>query len=399
MLKEITALKIAKALLDKEFVFYYQPIVSLITGKICGAEALVRWKTKDGELISPSNFIPLAEEGELITELTLEAISTVFRDLPQIDKVDNSIWVSFNTSAKDFTDNRVANCISQELTNFNFSPARIHLEITETAFLPLNPQTKQSIFNIHDMGLKIALNDFTAGYSTFDYLSRLPFSTLKIALPLTQRTATSRMDWKLFRHLVSLGHQLHYDVIAEGVENDELHTLILSTGCTSVQGYYYSRPIPLNDFIALVKKSQTWVDFPYGLMYLAQVDHIDFRRDVIREALTIYGNSDEKLRQQAKSRLPNHGDSEEQFYKWFLKTKKDNHEILLDYVEHEKNFHRFHASCNELLQLAEQQVAYDVFENKLREIIETSTTLTHSLIRMSSEWLIKSSRRKSNFEN
>jgi EAL domain-containing protein (putative c-di-GMP-specific phosphodiesterase class I) len=61
------------------------------------------------------------------------------------------------------------------------------------------------------------------------------------------------MDWKLFRHLVSLGHQLHYDVIAEGVENDELHTLILSTGCTSVQGYYYSRPIPLNDFIALVK--------------------------------------------------------------------------------------------------------------------------------------------------
>lgn len=288
MQKDLKILDIAKALLEKDFVFYYQPIVSLVTGRICGAEALVRWKAKDGKVIPPSGFIPIAEETDLITEFTLEAISAVFRDLPKIDKVDNSIWVSFNTSAKDFADNRVLDHISQNLKNFNLPPNRLHLEITETAFLPLEPRTKQAIYDIHDLGLEIALNDFSTGHSTLDYLSSLPFSILKIAMPIARRMATSSIDWKLFRHLVGLGHQLNYTVIAEGIENNELHGLTLATGCSSAQGFFYSQPLPFDDFISLLRENRKWVDFPYGLMYLAQIDHLDYERDFVREAINIY---------------------------------------------------------------------------------------------------------------
>ncbi len=281
------------------------------------------------------------------------------------------------------------NHISQELKNFNLPHDRVHLEITETAFLPLTPQTKKAISNIHDLGLKIVLNDFTAGYSTFDYLSRLPFSSLKIAMPLTKRTPTSRMDWKLFRHLVSLGHQLHYDVIAEGVENNELHQLILSTGCNSAQGYFYSHPLPLDDFIALLKQSQQWVNFPYGLMYLAQFDQIDFRRDVIREALIIYNNSDTEIRRRAKTRLPDVAYSDEQFHEWFSMIENINIRDADELAQYENDYFHFYKSCKELLELAEVQVAWDVFENKYREIIELSTKLTESLIGISSACLVR----------
>ena len=390
MNKEISILDIAKGLSNKEYIFYYQPIVSLVTGKISGAEALIRWQKKDGDLIQPSAFIPLAENAGFISEITQEILPMVFEDLLRIDKDDKSISVSFNTSARDFADTRIVDSISQQLSKYAIEPSRLHLEITETAFLPLDASTRQALYDIHDIGLKIVLNDFSAGHSTFSYLSELPFSALKIAMPLVQRMATSKLDFRLLRHLVSLGHQLKYDVIAEGVENTELHRLILSTGCASAQGYYYSRPLPLEDFITLLKKQPSWVDYPFGLVYLAQLDIIDFKRDVLREALIIYSNQDEQIRQRARERLPELRYLETEFAKWYFKVKEYEFNMPENFAAIGEEYKQFHKTAVELLQLAEQNISWNTLDQKIKKLNEHSANLTKILITTSSHTLIKS---------
>ena len=124
-------------------------------------------------------------------------------------------------------------------------------------------------------------------------------------------------------------------------------------------------------------------------MYLAQFDHIDFRRDVIREGLTLYYNSDEKIKQQARKRLPDIKTSEFYFHEWFLKATKKNPESLPELHSYEKDFYNFHQCCDELLEMAEEHIALDIFENKIKEIIRISTELTHSMVKISSEKIIE----------
>ncbi|MBI5935882.1 MAG: EAL domain-containing protein [Chloroflexi bacterium] len=390
MNKEISILEIAKGLSNKEFIFYYQPIISLVTGQISGAEALIRWQKKDGRLIPPSSFIPLAEDTGFISEITQEILPMIFEDLLRINESNKSISVSFNTSAKDFTDTRVVDSISQQLSKCEIEPNRLHVEITETAFLPLDASTTQALFDIRDLGLKIVLNDFSAGHSTFSYLSQLPFSALKIAMPLVQRIGTSKLDFRLLRHLVSLGHQLEYDVIAEGVENAELHRLILSTGCASAQGYYYSHPLPLEDFTSLLNKQPSWVDFPFGLVYLAQFDIVDFSRDTIREALIIYSNQDEKTRQRAKARLPELKYSEIEFAKWYSEIKKYEFDLPENISAIGQEYNQFHKTSIELIQLAEQNISWDTLEQKIKKFNVHSANLSKILVEIASRTLIKS---------
>lgn len=389
MKKEISILDIAKGLSNKEFIFYYQPIVSLVTGKIIEAEALIRWQKKDGSLIQPSAFIPLAENAGFISEITQEILPMVFEDLLRIDKDDKSISISFNTSAHDFADTRLVDCISQQLSKYAIEPNRLLLEITETAFLPLGASTLQVLHDIHDIGLKIILNDFSAGHSTFDYLSQLPFSGLKIAMPLVRRTASSKLDFRLLRHLVSLGHQLDYDVVAEGVEDAELHRLILSTGCSSAQGYYYSRPLPLESFITLLKKQPSWVDYPFGLVYLAQIDIIDFKRDVLRESLIIYSSQDEQIRERARARLPKLEYSETNFAKWYFGIKDYEFDEPEKFDMIGQAYNEFHKTSVELLQLAEQNISWNVLEQKIIKLGEYSAKLTTILTEIASASLVK----------
>lgn len=382
--------EIAKGLARQEFVFHYQPIISLITGRICGAEALIRWRRTDGRLLPPADFIPLAESTGFISEIIHEMLPVVADDLVRVGGVDPSVSVSFNTSARDFADTRVVDSISTQLTRHQIAPGRLNMEITETAFLPLNASTRQALFNISDLGVKIVLNDFSAGHSTFQYLSELPFSSLKIAMPLVQRIGKSKFDFRLLRHLVGLGHQLHYDVIAEGVEDAELHHLILSTGCTSAQGYYYSHPLPLDDFLALVGRQPSWVSYPFGLVYLAQMDIVDYARDVLRESLILRSSKDGRVRSRARARMPDLGFLETAFAKWYFGTKDYAFERPPDFADFGRDYERFQQASLELIELAEQSgTSWDALTEKIGEFCERSATLSAILAEIASSALVK----------
>ena len=193
----------------------------------------------------------------------------------------------------------------------------------------------------------------------------------------------------MLRHLVSLGHQLHYDVIAEGVENAEFHQLILSTGCTFAQGFYYSHPLPLEDFMALLQKQPSWVDYPFGLVYLAQIDLIDLRRDVLREALIIHSTRDEQIRQQARVRLPELEYSKTQFAKWYFGIKEYDFDVPEDFATIGQEYDQFHKTSVDLIQLAEQNTSLHILEQKILELSKHSDNLSKILTEIASHSLVK----------
>jgi EAL domain-containing protein (putative c-di-GMP-specific phosphodiesterase class I) len=319
----ITLTSLCKALTNGEFFYFYQPIISLDSGTIRGAEALIRWKQPDGSIVMPASFIPLAENTGFITEMTQELLPSLLDDLAQINADAPSTYVHFNLSAADLKTSGLADSLSRKITQKRIEPGRFRVEIVEDVFMPPVPRVEETIAQLHLSGIPVVLNDFSAGYTTLNGLSRLPLTAIKLALNIVQRATTSRKDFRILRHLVNMGHQLELEIIAEGVETEEMYDLTLSTGSTAAQGYYFSYPLSLPEYLALLRKNSLWSNYPFGVEYLTQIDLIDFRRDVIRAALTISKYKKEEVRQRALSRLPELDNRKSDLGAWFSSGRQE----------------------------------------------------------------------------
>ncbi len=378
MRPNITPLDIRNGLANDEFLFYYQPIVSLVTGHIYNAEALLRWQRPDGTLLSPESFIPLAEERGFITEITQAMYVRLVDDLALISQKDDAVMVTLNLTTADFELENLAAEIGAALAEKRVNPRQFGIEIVESVFMPPNTAVNRAISAFAEQGIPIVLNDFSAGNTTLNYLSRLPLSALKLSMDIVQRAPMSKMDFRIFRHLVGMGHQLHLDVIAEGVENQELYDLILSTGCTAAQGYYFSKPLPLVEFIELLERRPRWGEYPFGLEYLAQIDHIDFRRDVIREALMIYTIADEAIRQRAMARLPQLEHTQCLLGKWYFGVGQE-YRGTPGFERLGEVHQQFHEIARELLQVAEKGNPWDDLERLITQLTDQSSEMMLTL--------------------
>jgi|GEM_PF-1996589 len=374
---------ICRALVNQELVYYYQPIVSLITGKICAAEALIRWKKEDGNVILPGEFIPLAEEKGLINDITREMLPVLMKNIRTLTpQLDSDFYISVNLSEKDITDESLTTIFERELSRNGISSSRVCAEITEQIFMPLNEKSIANIFNLSDLGIKIALDDFSAGHSTLENLTNLPISILKLAMKITRLAPSTRNDFRLLRHLVSLAHQLNLDTVAEGVETEEEFHLLTSTGCTATQGFYFSHPLPLEEFQDLLSKQPSWSEYPFGLEYLAQIDHIDFRRDIIREALTIHTNPDPNARKRASKRLPDLDPESCLMGKWFNNINWQWHEKA-DLEELNKLHLIFHEKSRLLISAASKNQTRSEINKLINELTDISLQLMDNLQRIS----------------
>lgn len=391
MNKPIDIGDIAQGLAKKEFLLHYQPIVSLLTGHVCGVEALVRWHKPDGCLIPPAAFIPLAEETGYVSEITNAIVPMLFADLQKMDQFAPGLMVSFNASSKDFTGRRLADTLSKQLHKTGIEPGRVWVEVTETALLPFSSATRDALYEIRDLGIKIALDDFSAGRFTLDHLGQLPFSMLKIALPLVQRIATSADDLGVLSHLVDVGHQLNYSVVAEGVETEELHELVLSTGCTSAQGYYYGYPMPLSAFADLMAKHPIWENYPFGSIRLAQVDIADFTRGVLREVMIEHSSGDEQVRQRAHVRLSELRCLETHFANWYAHVESKCRACMPDkFTAIGREFEELHRSSVDLIHSVEGGgQTWKALEAKIDSFTQQSAHLTQMLLEVAAKCMLK----------
>lgn len=244
-----------RALERNEFVLYYQPQVNLASGRIVGMEALIRWQHPGRGLIYPQEFISLLEETGLIVPVGEWVLRTACAQNVALQAAGlPPLRVAVNLSARQFRQNDLVAAVRGVLQETGLAPQQLELEITESILLQDVQATLTILNQLHNLGIEISIDDFGTGYSSLTYLKRLPISKIKIDQSFIQDIGTSHDDGAIANAVISLGHSLKMQVIAEGVETSVQLDHLRTQGCDEIQGYYFSRPLPADAFAQLVKK-------------------------------------------------------------------------------------------------------------------------------------------------
>lgn len=238
--------KLKRAIKNEEFVLYYQPQVNINDKSIMGFEALIRWNDPELGIISPQNFIPLAEETGLINKIGLWVIIQVCRDLKTIiEHTHDKIKVAINMSSLQMKDFNLVSTIQEHCLKNQISPSNIEIEITESTLMEEVEEKRQLLLAFQALGMEIAIDDFGTGYSSFSYLKDLPLNTLKIDRSFIENVCENTKDEEIASGIIALAHSLQLKIVAEGVETQEQLALLKSKQCDFYQGYLFSRPLPL----------------------------------------------------------------------------------------------------------------------------------------------------------
>ena len=246
---------IRAALGKGEFVPFYQPKVSLATGRVEGFEALARWRREDGSLVSPGEFIPLAEETGLIVPITRELLQRVVEDLVAMRERAPHIHVAVNFSQHCFRQPDFVERVVGMVEFYGLPPSSFQVEITETMAMADEEWVRKILEEFHDHGIKSGMDDFGTGYSSLYYLKNLPIDLLKIDRSFIMDLEGSESSRRLVRAIIAMGEALGIEVCAEGVETVEQLEFLARNGCSLIQGYLFSRPVPLEEAVELLDQS------------------------------------------------------------------------------------------------------------------------------------------------
>jgi len=227
----------------EDFHLVYQPKIRLADKKFQGVEALIHWQHPTLGVISPSEFIPLAEKTPLITPLTNWVITQAVMQIAEWQKRGAQIQVSINLTANNLVEQDLVHRIHTALILHQVSPSMLEIECLETQTLANNPHAVASLDALRQMGISIALDDFGSGYSNLNYLQKIPADTLKLDQSLIQGISNDSKSKVIVKSMIEMAHALSYQVVAEGVEDNDTLMCLEELQCDSVQGFYFSRPL------------------------------------------------------------------------------------------------------------------------------------------------------------
>lgn len=253
------AADLQKAIDDDRLEMYHQPQIDLSTGSVCGNEALIRWTHPTRGFISPEIFIPLAEDTGMITQLTEWVISRSLLQHKQLCDLGFAHHISINLSAKDLTQPGLIAHIMTTIADLDLNPKTIIFELTESATSDDPVHALKTINQLHELELKVAIDDFGTGYSSLEYLSKLPFHELKIDKSFVLDIINSQRDQAITKTTVEMAKNLGLFVVAEGVETTQIEALLKSYGCELGQGYLYSKPLAIDDYVKWLQSGNQYV--------------------------------------------------------------------------------------------------------------------------------------------
>ena len=242
------ASELRQAPLRNELVMHYQPKADLRTGRIVGAEALMRWRHPRNGMMMPDRFIPLAERSGLIRSLTLFAVETALVQARTWREAGIELTVSVNLSTRDLIDISLPEEIAGLLEQIQVPQHLLELEITESVIMADPMRARGVLTRLREMGVKVALDDFGIGYSSLAYLNKLPVNDLKIDRSFVIDLMGDTGNLAIVQSAIELGHNLGLTVVAEGVESDEAWRRLRLLGCDVAQGWLIGRPLPAADF-------------------------------------------------------------------------------------------------------------------------------------------------------
>ena len=244
-------LDLREALAEQRFELYYQPLFDFKRNRVCSFEALLRWNHAERGMISPAEFIPIAEEIGLITQLGEWVLK---RACAEAKRWPDGIGVAVNVSPAQFRTGLLAEAVATALATSGLEPSRLELEITESVILANTGSTMTMLVQIRDLGVKIAMDDFGTGYSSLSYLRSFPFDKVKIDQSFVRDLGAKADSSVIVGAIIGLCKSLGMRVTAEGVETQAQLDYLFWEGCSEAQGYYFSRPVPPERVVGLIAK-------------------------------------------------------------------------------------------------------------------------------------------------
>ena len=249
-----------KALKEGEFLLHYQPQVNVVSGKITGVEALIRWEHPVMGLISPAHFIPVAESSGLIVPIGKWVLETACHQLQQWNAQGyTSLCVAVNLSGRQFSQEGLLDTIKEAIKKSGINSANLELEITESMMMENTDETISILNDIRSLGIQLSIDDFGTGYSSMAYLKRFPINTLKIDQSFIRGLPDDTGDGAIVKATIAIAHALNLTVIAEGVETESQLAFLKPLHCEEVQGYYFSRPLTAIKISELLEKGNSTI--------------------------------------------------------------------------------------------------------------------------------------------
>ncbi len=246
-----------KALQKNQFVLHYQPMVDNMN-QIIGMEALLRWNHPGMGLMSPKQFIPLAEETGTIVPIGEWVLRSACQQARTWhDMGYDWLYVSVNISTRQFKEKNMVEMVKQTLTDTRFPASCLKLEVTESGIME-NPEQAIAKMNIlRSRGIRFSIDDFGTGYSSLSYMKRFPIDTLKIDRSFVADSTTNQDDREIIKTIIAMAHTLHIETVAEGVETKEQIDFLRGQGCSMMQGYYFGQPMPPGEFEGILRSGDT----------------------------------------------------------------------------------------------------------------------------------------------
>ncbi len=242
------------ALRKGEFEVYYQPIIKVDSKEVVSAEALIRWKHSKYGFIPPDVFIPLMEKTGFIIKLGQYVLEEVLKQQKRWESFNfKPIEVSINISMVEINTGQFVYYLERKLSEYQVHPELIKFEITESIAMINESETEKYFLELKKMGVGISLDDFGTGYTSFGYLKKFPADTVKIDKSLVDYILTNEEDQRIVKAIIELAHTLGMKIVVEGIENKKMVDLIASYGCDYMQGYYFSKPLPVFEFQKLIR--------------------------------------------------------------------------------------------------------------------------------------------------
>jgi diguanylate cyclase len=253
---------IFNAIYQQQFQLYYQSIINLKTHQIEGFEALIRWQHPEKGLISPDQFIPVAEATSLIIPIGQWVIMEGIRALQKLSQISNQeFYISFNIASRQIEDPNFLDWLTDAITLANIKPQQIKLEILERTLFD-NELTLSWVYNCRQRGFLVVLDDFGTGYSSLQYLNDCHLDTLKIDKSFVQKLDDQSNSKSICQAIINLSEALGISVVAEGIETDQHLQILKQMNCPFGQGYLFSKPVPLPEVISLLSNNNNYPTSP-----------------------------------------------------------------------------------------------------------------------------------------
>jgi EAL domain-containing protein (putative c-di-GMP-specific phosphodiesterase class I) len=242
--------RLRRALAKNELVLFYQPMVEARSREMVGVEALVRWRHPVKGLLCADDFVPLAEETGLIVGIGRWVLRTACRQLQSWRREGVApLRLSVNLSPRELRAPGFVASLAKVLEETETHPSLLELELTERGVMGNDSRTLEVLLRLKEIGVRLAVDDFGTGNTTFHYLKNFPLTTIKIDKSFTAGIANDSKDAAITKALLAMAHRLELNVVAEGVENEAQFRFLGENDCDEVQGYLFGRPVPANDFL------------------------------------------------------------------------------------------------------------------------------------------------------